>query len=343
MKLKKWISVLLSAVLALSMTGCVGNLYENVAVIDGVEISSGLYLMAQYSAYTVARYGVEDSTNIFKQTYEDQKVPDWIKNETEEGLRRYVCVRRMCRDRDIVLDSEGQSNLEQMMQYWTYLEAVYAENGISESTMIRYYTVDELARQLFRELYAEGGELYVADSELMAEYAENYAHVRVISVPLTRADQTGDVRDEITAGLDELVVKMENGMTLDEAAAQLGPLYRIMGRDNYDPETAPGNIYDNYISYEQPNYDTYSEEFLHYLQGLEVGDYGSYAMDSTAILYEVIPTFADKAAFNDMRDTVLENLKQDDFEDYLRSIYSQYPVQWTPLARWYFRPQKIVD
>ncbi len=343
--MKKWISLLLTLILMISMTGCVGDVYENVATINGEEISSGLYLMMQYIAYTEAEaeLGVTDG-NFSNHEIEGQKADDWIAAEVEKNLRRYVAVRELARENDMVeIDAAGQESVNQLMEYWPYLEEMYWDNGISQDTVLRAYTSEELARMVFEKMYSEGGEMEVPQDELQAEYAEKYAHINVISVPTTSEDGTTDVQEELLAEMDKLVELLEDGKTLEEVAAEdIAPLYDMLGRDTYNEDAGLDNIYDSYIKYDQEDFEVYTEEFLHYLKGLEVGEFGAYNMGSTVILYEVIPTFVDQEEYDSMFSTILSQLRSEEYEAYLESIYSQYEVEWKFGARWYHSISKIV-
>lgn len=348
MKLKRLAALLLVMVMALGLlTGCIGDIYEYALSIDGTDISSGLYLMAQFTAYSEARNKVEDSDNVLKERIEEQSATDWIRARAEELCRRYVAVQRLAREKKITLSSEGQQNAESLMQYWEYMEEMYTENGISKSTVQRYNNNGELANDLFKALYAEGGELYTPDEELKAEYAEKYAHIRFFSVPTAKLAAEGeeeatDMTAEVTEITDKLVTELKGGKTLEDVAKSGQPLvYSLLERE-FDPETATDGISDSYTDLYPEDFETYSEEFLTELKNQAIGDFGSYNMGATIILYEKVEMFADDEAWETRRDTVIQSLKQEEFEDYLRSIYEGYAVNWVFGAKTHLRPGKIV-
>lgn len=343
MNLKKWAAIVLCLALTFSLTGCIGNLYENVGTINGTEISSGLYQMAQYSAFSEAKQKVEDpDKDVLKQKIDGKSSSAWIQNRTEELLREYVAVRTLAREKDIVLDATGEENLGQISQYWSYLEESYAKNGISAVSFERYNTTQELRRQVFDATFAEGGALYIPDEELRAQYQENFVHIRAISIPLNALDETLDVQAEVKEKAKEILDNLNSGKTLEQVVEKdLPAVYEILQRD-FDPATSADTIFDTYINLHPESFEVYSEEFLSRLAGQKVGDFGTYTLENTVIIYEVVPAFADDEDFAAQRSKVLNELKKDAFNEYLASIYNAYTVNWRLGARTYFRPSRMV-
>lgn len=344
MKLKKWIALVLAFALALGLTGCVGHFYDNALTIDGTEISSGLYLMAQLTAYDEASRKVEDTEKSpLKQKIDGKSGTDWVRERALELCKRYVAVHRLSRDLEVSLSSERQQIVEQNMQYWPYLVDIYEENGISEATYRRFYSNQELANQLFETLYADGGELAVPDDELKALYEEQFGHIRYISVPITTGVETGtDLSGDVYTLLDAIVERLEGGATLEEVAKNdLAEVYALLERE-FVADTVVNSITTSYIPYNDEE-SSYSEAFRSILKTQTIGDYGYAEMSTSALLYEVIPMFDEDTEFEDMRATVLSSVKADEFEDYLRGLYDSYSVNWVPGARWFLRPSKIKD
>lgn len=344
LKLKRAAVLVLAVILTLGMTGCVGNLYDIAGSVNGTELSSGFYLMMQYEAYTQARMSddYDSSKDLLKQKIEGKSAKSWVLDKTEEFAREYVYVTDKCRELDITLDDNGVQSVSQMMQVYMYWPENYAENGISLLTLERFYTGQQLKNQLMQHMYAEGGELAVADEQLKEEYGQEYAHIRSISIPLTSSVDGEDVQDQVLQAIDGLHQKLEGGMTLDEVAEnQLEPVYELMKRD-FDPTTAVDGIYSTYIDYHPDNFDTYSEDFLYSLQQQKEGEFGYYNMGSNAILYQKLKTFETDEEFEDRRTTVVSDLKSDEFEEYIKETYQQYPVSWRLFARSYLSPSKVV-
>lgn len=342
MKLKKLIALLLTLALAFGLTGCVGNLYRDVATVEDTTVNSGLYLMLLHTAYQEADSKKENADkDLLSQKIEGKNANSWIRDRAEEMMRRYVAIRNLCREYDIMLDSTSQENVDQMMQYWQYMGNIYLANGISEITYQRYYTTEQLSRQLFNYLYSAEGPMAVDDAALKAEYAEKYAYVRMISIPLDSAADGEDVRDEVVDMAAKMVEKLRGGATMEAIAEKdVADAYEVLLRE-YDLSTAADNITTSYLDYNQPDSTTYPAEGLAEVKAAAAGNYGYMVGGNYVRIWEKLPMFAEEGEFESRRETVLSQLKKEEYEDYLRGIYDAYNVSWKLGAKWYYRPKKI--
>ena len=133
----------LAAVLALcfSLAGCTISTPDTVGTIGGQEISSGLYLLAQFDAYQqAAQYAGEDQDpskvkSFLKETIttadgESITVSDFVAQTTQEDLQRYVAVEdRFSQLSDGLTDdytSQADSYTDQLMDSYGDL---YKANG----------------------------------------------------------------------------------------------------------------------------------------------------------------------------------------------------------------------
>ncbi len=345
MRLKKWSALLLAGVMLLCFTGCLGNLYDNVMTVDGTDISAGMYLMLQSAAYNEAQSKVEDQEkDVFKQDIEGIGAKKWIRNRTEELAREMICVERLAIENDVYLSETSKEEIDQMMsQYWPYLEAGYAEQGINETTFRHYLSYTSLKDDLFAALYGPDGKLAVPDATLKQEYADKYAHLKFYSVPTHQAETQEDLSDQVMPLVDKMTAEMKAGASFEDVIVgdTMQQIYSLLGRD-FDAETILGSVNGSYYrSYDDTSGGVYSEEFLAELKTQPVGAFGSYGMDNTAMVYEKIPMFTDDAEFETARTSVLQDLRFEEFEDYLSTIYSEYPVSKAFLAEWYFSPTKL--
>ncbi len=346
MKVKKLAAALACVMLAALTTGCMGQIYDVAGTIDGREIPAGLYLMMQNDAYSEAK-GLRENTDkdVLSQKIEGQSARSWIKAKTEEKLRRFVLVERMCAEREIVLNDENNQYLEQMASFYESSKDKYEENGIGLDSYMRDMANSMLDGQLFEVLYAKDGERAPDEAELKKQYEEQYAHVRYIMVPTSSlSSEDVDATEVARAAAEEMKERMEKGEAMEDAAADgLKQVYEATGRE-FTEETATNSISTSYIEYDQADNEdaTYSPEFLAALKAQKPGDVGTYEMSSSILVYEKLPTFESDEQFDEVRATVVQNLCRDDYDAYMASLYNAYTVQWVPGATVFLRPDKIV-
>ncbi len=346
-KVLKLASLVMCFGLMLGMTGCIGNFYENAGTIDDYEISGGLYMMALLNGYTQAKAELgqndpEAQNDAHTQTIDGVNGSEWIEDKAEELLRRYVAVQRLARENDIILSDASIAAVEQQLVYWDVTAQYYEENGIARESVVRYYNNQELGNQLFLELYGPEGERAISDEELIAQYTDQYAHLRYISIPATSADESADVSAEVDALVADIQEKLNDGMSFDDMVAnELAAIYELTGHD-YDPATLSETVQTSYMGYVQEASEIYTPEYLASLKELEVGGFGSIKTGSLIMLYEKIPMFESDAELEENRSAILHAIMGEDFEEYLSSVYSEYEADWILGARWFYRPDKVI-
>lgn len=368
MKPKKIIALLLACFMAIGLTGCIGNFYEYALTVDGTEVSSGLYLLMQLNAIREAENKIDEERtkdkpapaddssassqpaeepeeiNVFKEIIDGKNGKQWVQDRALEMVRRYVLVDRLCYEKEITLDEEASSYIQQTMQYWQYMEETYTANGISQETYLRYLANESLSQLLMFNLYAEDGDLAPTNKEIMDLYTEQNAHIRFISIPVnTSGDAPADKTPDVEKFAAEMVKALEGGKTMDEVAKEMLPsIYKTLETD-FDAEKSAEHVSTTFIKYDQPDSETYSQEFLAELQKQKVGSFGFTNMGSTVMVYEKIEVFENEESFTAMRNDVISSLYTEDFDKYLASIYDTFEVKFRFGAQWYLRPTKIKD
>lgn len=368
MKLRKWGVALLSLLLVVALTGCLGKIYTKALTVDGEEISAGLYLMMQMQAYSDAKGLAEDSEkDVLKQKIEGQSAKEWIREHTLEYCVNYVAVRRLCAERGIELNEANAQTLKTEMASWGTYEVFYAQNGIGKDTVRDFLEAQFLSTQLFEEMYKEGGELAPTREEIEEEYGDKNGHVRF--VVLNMLDELGEElegREEALEYLEEMIEKLndeEAEFSFNDAVRQdipiveaiLTPLTDEDGEELDPYETEPLEIeYDDdgeeidpstigtyYISYTPDENGVYSEEFLTRLKEEAVGTCGFYDVDGMVLVYEKIETFQDDDQFDNNRDNIVAEMKQDEYTEFVKDYAADYTITWVPGAVWYLNPDKI--
>ena len=254
--------------LCLSLAGCTISTPDTVGTVGDQEISSGLYLLAQFDAYQqAAQYAGEDQDpsnvkSFLKATIttgdgESVTVSDFVVQTTEEDLRRYVAVENRFAELSGELDaayvSQADSYTDQLMENYGDL---YAANGIGEET-IRQYEYN-LAKQaaLVNLVYGQDGETPLTDDQLTDHLENEMLYLRYVTVPLyntstfafadedqtaqmlqlaqdAAADSTPDTFDEVVAAaLPDIYAVLDVDLSAEDAASQLGSSF--LSQDELD-------------------------------------------------------------------------------------------------------------
>ena len=267
MKLKlRALAAVLALALALTAAGCHTSTPDTVGTVGGVEISSGLYLLAQFDAYqSAAQYAGDgqdpaDVKAFLAETItpdggEAVTVSDYVADETLSDLRRFAAVET----RFAELGQElSPAYADQAEQYTSQLVEnygeLYAANGIGEESLRRYE--ENLFKQaaLVELLYGENGETPLTDEELTDHLENGMLFVRYVTVPLynattfafadqAQADEmralaekaaaqaTPDTFDEVMAqALPGICAVLDSELTAEDAAAQIGSSF-LTGSD----------------------------------------------------------------------------------------------------------------
>lgn len=379
--MKKTVAGLLMAVIMVfSLAGC-GHIFTTAMTIDGEEIPAGMYLLMQYLTYNEASGLVEDAnTDVFEQEIEGEKAEDWIHTQTEEKLRRYIAVKRLADEKGITLSEENKTELESIMTYFDSMADYYAKLGVSADTFREYLVVDYLRLQLFDELYGEEGEMAPTREEVAEYYGKENAHMRLIYIPLQDPYTGGELENmqEVRDAFDAMAESVMSGeKTIQQAAideyaniidltyaayaadedeeldeAETGAEETLPDEETGEEETAdgeeteeeaePDGITNYTLNYENDESGVFTAEFIEKIKGEPVGTIDVYVTDTALILYEVIPTFEKDSDYENVRETVVTEMKEEEYEEYLDEVGATYSLEKVPGAEWFLNPKKQV-
>ena len=373
MKTKRWTALVLIFAMVFCLAGCFEGVFPSVVTIDGQEISSGTYLFLQWVAYREASQLVEyPQRDVLKQTITETEddvetvtdADDWIKARTLELLLNYVTVKKIAAERGIVLTEANQKAANSATDSnWSSSKVLFEKNGVSKEVVRDYFHTMFLNDQLFDKLYLDGGERQPTQEELAEKYAELYAHARYNTDIFMMQDQeTGEDLETAEAAreaLEDLVKRLNNGeLTFNDAMRyDVRRIHAILDPKMYgDPEEIeetpaefdddgeeimPEDLATMFIDYTPDSYDIYSEEFLAGLKVRAVGTFDFYEVQGMVLLYEKIDIFEDEDDYLENRDAITREAMQEDFEDYLKSIYAEFSIEWVFGARSYYSLGKV--
>lgn len=195
---KRILALLCALALTVGLAGCVLSTPDTVGTIGDVEISSGLYLLAQFDAYQKAadlasseqdaskvKSFLKETITVDADTEETATVSDYVAQQTLKNLETYAAI-------ETRFDAlGGQLTAEQEAQADSYAEQLmnqygdtYKANGIGLETVKRFERILLKSTVLLDLVYGENGETPVSDTDL-TDYIENdLYYLSYVAVPL---------------------------------------------------------------------------------------------------------------------------------------------------------------
>ena len=180
-----------------SLAAC-GSTPDSVGTIGTVDITSGLYLLAQYDAYQKAAdlaTSEQDATDVkafLKQTItvdadsgETATVSDYVSQKTMENLETYAAIETRFEELDGQLTAEEEAQADsyasQLMEQYG---DTYKANGIGLNTVQRFERILIKSSDLLELVYGVDGETPVSDADLTSHLENNMYELAYYTIPL---------------------------------------------------------------------------------------------------------------------------------------------------------------
>ena len=244
---KKLIALLAAVAMVFSLAAC-GSTPDSVGTIGTVDITSGLYLLAQYDAYQKAadlassEQDAADVKAFLKQTItvdadsgETATVSDYVADQTQKNLDLYAAVESRFDELGGQLteaeESQADSYASQLMDQYA---DTYKANGIGLETLKRFERILLKSNDLLELVYGQNGETPVSDADLTSHLETSMYELAYYTVPLyntsTYAFADDDQKAEMLS-LAQAAVDSYNATAPDDAAAQHPVQFRNAGQD----------------------------------------------------------------------------------------------------------------
>ena len=328
---KKLIALLAAVAMVFSLAAC-GSTPDSVGTIGTVDITSGLYLLAQYDAYQKAAdlaTSEQDATDVkafLKQTItvdadsgETATVSDYVSQKTMENLETYAAIETRFEELGGQLTAEEEAQADsyasQLMEQYG---DTYKANGIGLNTVQRFERILIKSSDLLELVYGVDGETPVSDADLTSHLENNMYELAYYTIPLYNTSTYAFADDDQKAQMLTLAQQAATAVNLASnesaseqvsalnAAAQaaLPDIYAVLGgtADNTSPKTEllGSSTLDSTFT-QSGSADTIRS--LAYGQAAAV-QYSSYAM---MLALRVDPLSV--ASLDDLRDQVITDMK----------------------------------
>lgn len=315
------------------------------------ELPIGVYIYCLSNAYSAAKTYAEKLKDYDseKDSWLDMEITDddgnkkvareWIKNKAEEDCLSYLVIEKQMKEEKATYDEAKLDTLrDQAKQYWEVgiqeqyqqtpaLSQTYEKFGVSlESFTYINADISVMKEALFTTIYSKGGSHEVKDDELKKHFTEKYVSYSHFSTPLYTAT-TDEAGQQSTVAMDDKKVKElkdqfdgyakdinDKGKSLDDVTKAY---QKKVGDDTVEPTSAT----------EALESVSLGDDFKKALEKL--GDKKATTITvgekENAMLY-----FIYKDSINDVAKTylkdgdqkkqVLYNMKNKDFEKYLKDL-----------------------
>lgn len=347
---KKLIALVCALALAVGLVGCSLSTPDSVGTIGNVDISSGLYLLAQFDAYQTAADLASDDQDATKvssflkatitvddATGETAVVSDYVAQKTLENLESYAAIETRFDELGgvLTLDEETQADsyASQLMEQNGDL---YKANGIGLDTLKRFERILIKSNDLLEMCYGTDGETPVSDAELTSHLEDEMVYIRYVVVPLYNTSTFAFADDDQRTQMLELAqtaAESCNAAISDGASAQtsafsaavaaaLPDIYAVLdGEPSSDASSLSTALLgsDNIDS-------TFSEEgSADVVRALKPGEAAAVQYSSYALMLLVRLDPLDADTLDSLRAQALSDMKSGELQDSLQSYGAQLP------------------
>lgn len=221
---KKILAATLAVLTVFSLAAC--HPKDEVAVTIGdYEFTSAYYMCAfifadmeaQQKAYDLVMSGEVKDIDVTEEDYlydvkiDGKEYETWVKDKAIDTLKTIAAYKTLCDKAGVKISAGDKAGAEELAkQEWNqyYKETLY-NNGVHESTYIKYRVDDYYSELYFDHLYTKGGEKEVSAEEIKKHLNENYVLCNVIGEDLSQLEDAqktekknkiNDLYKELTSG-----------------------------------------------------------------------------------------------------------------------------------------------
>lgn len=342
--MKKAMSIVLSAVLALSMVGCTVKSPATVLTVEGIEIPAGIYLYYQSNAANIAATKVEDkSKDIYKQEIEGKSAEEWIHEQTISLIKSYIYMDKMFAEKKLELSEDDKKGIDdQVNNAWEQGEKMFVANGIGKETLRTVAQHGVVQSRIYSEVFVKDSANAVEDAAAKEYMNKTYSHIVGLTLPtIDKSYQAlaDDKVKEIKAIGDAVLADIKGGKKLDEASAKaaLNKVFAITGHEMSD-ELFSSFFTTEYLRSESTNMP---KETLDVLLAAKVGDSGVQEVGAMPYVWSKIENFETAEEFDMYKLSIANEIQAAAFEDSIKAATASYEVIEDASAVKTYSPKKI--
>ena len=308
---KKLLALVCALALTFSLAGCVISTPDTVGKIGDFEVTSGMYLLAQYGAYQQAAQLAgtdQDATNV------KAFLKETITTDSDTGGE--------LTDAQI---TTADSYAQQMMDNYG---DTYTANGIGLETLKAFERLQLEHTALLGLIYGPDGETPVADDELTSHLDDSMYEIGYVTIPLYNTSTYAFADDDQKAEMLSLAQTAADSVNLAEpettseqvssltaaAKAALPDIYAVL-----DGEFSADSVNVQTELLTESDVDTAftQDGAADALRGLAYGEAAAVQLNGSSLILMVRLDPLNVASLDSLRDTILSDMKGDELEDAL--------------------------
>ena len=364
---KKLLALVCALALTVSLVGCVFSTPDTVGKIGDFEVTSGLYLLAQYDAYQQAAQlaGSEQDASKVKSflkatittdadSGETAVVQDYVADKTLETLRTFAAIDARFAELGGELTAEqtqvADNYAQQLMDQYG---STYTANGIGLETLKAFERIQLKHTLLLTLVYGPDGESPVDDSDLTEHLDSQMYELAYVNIPLYNTSTFAFASDDQKAEMLSLAQKAAdsyNASAPEDTSSQLTTFNSIASSALtdicavLDAEVPSTSTLQTDLLSESDLTDAFTQEgAADTLRGLAYGQAAAIQYSGYALMLAVRLDPLGVSTLDALRSQILSDLKGEELDDALAAYGAQLASTLSSSAMGKLPAAKIVN
>ena len=344
---KKLLALVCALALTVSLVGCVFSTPDTVGKIGDFEVTSGLYLLAQYDAYQQAAQlaGSEQDASKVKSflkatittdadTGETAVVKDYVAQKTLETLQTLAAVDARFTELGGELTEEQKSAADSYaQQLMDNYGDTYTANGIGLETLKLFQQLQYKHTLLLTLVYGPDGESPVDDSDLTEQLDSQMYELAYVNIPLYNTSTFVFASDDQKAQMLQLAQaaaascsETQDGSVSEQvsalhsaASAALPDIYAVL--DSTPAEDA-SNVQTELLTESDLTGSFTQDGAADAVRGLVYGEAAAVQYNAASIILMMRIDPLQVSTLDALRTQILSDMKGDELEDALTAYGS---------------------
>jgi len=365
---KKLFALVCALALIFSLAGCTISTPDTVGKIGDFEVTSGMYLLAQFGAYQQAAQlagSDQDATDVkafLKETIttdsdsgETAVVKDYVAQKTQETLETLAAVDARFKELGGELTEEQITTADNYAQQMVdQYGDTYTANGIGLETIKAYERLQVEHTLLLDMVYGTDGESPVSDDELTSHLDDSMYEIGYITIPLYNTSTFAFADDDQIAEMLKLAQAAADSANaagaetvsdqfsaLHEAAqAALPDIYAVLDAETTDDSAS----LQTELLTESDVVSAFTQDgAADALRGLAYGEAAAVQLNGYTLILMVRVDPLSVSSLDDLRAQILSDMKGDELDDSLADYGAQLTNELDSSAMNKLPAKKIVN